>query len=47
MQGAYYQEAIGMKSLKMYNLSRCKRRTKLYGNLLIFATNPTSVQRLH
>ena len=31
VQGAYYLEAMGMKSLKMQTLSRCKRRTKLYG----------------
>ena len=31
MQGAYYQEAMGMKSLKMQTLSWCKWRTKLYG----------------
>ena len=31
MQGAYYEEAMGMKSLKMEAISRCKRRTKLYG----------------
>ena len=31
MQGACYQEAMGMKSLKMQTLSRCKRHTKLYG----------------
>ena len=30
MQGAYFQEVMGIKSLKMENLSRCKRRTKLY-----------------
>ena len=30
MQGAYYQEAMGMKSLKMLNLSLCKGSTKLY-----------------
>ena len=31
MQGAYsYQEAMGMKSLKMQALSQCKRRAKLY-----------------
>ena len=30
MQGAYYQEAMGMNSLKMYTLSQCKRRAKLY-----------------
>ena len=30
MQGAYYQETMGMMSLKMQTLSRCKRRTKLY-----------------
>ena len=30
MQGAYYQEVIGMKSLEMKTLSGCKRRTKLY-----------------
>ena len=30
MQGAYYQKAMGMMSLKMQTLSRCKRRTKLY-----------------
>ena len=63
MQSAYYQEAMGMKSLKMQTLSRCKRLTKLYGtanisapaspysavngNSRAFATNPSSVQRLH
>ena len=31
MQGVYYQEAMGMKSLKMETLCRCKRLTKLYG----------------
>ena len=31
MQGAHYQEAMVMTSLKMQTLSRCKRRTKLYG----------------
>ena len=31
MQDAYYQEAMGMKSLKMLTVSRCKRRTKLCG----------------
>ena len=30
MQGAYYQEAMGLKSLKMLTLSRCIGRTKLY-----------------
>ena len=30
MQGAYYQEAMGMKSFKMQTLSRCKRRKMLY-----------------
>ena len=30
MQTAYYQEAMGMKSLKIQTISRCKRRTKLY-----------------
>ena len=30
MQGAYYQEAMGIMSLKMQTISRCKRRTKLY-----------------
>ena len=30
MQGAYYQEVMGMKSLKIKTLSRCKRRTNLY-----------------
>ena len=64
MQGANYQEAMGMMSLKMQTVSRCKRRTNLYrpanisipciavysavnGNSRIFATNPSSVQRLH
>ena len=31
MQGVYYQEAMGMKSLTMQTLSRGKRLTKLYG----------------
>ena len=31
MLGAYYQEAMVMKSLKMQTVSRCKRRTTLYG----------------
>ena len=31
MQGAYYHEDMGMQSLKMKTLSRCKRRTNLYG----------------
>ena len=30
MQAAYYQEAMGLKSLKMQTLSRCNRRTKLH-----------------
>ena len=30
MQGANYQEAMGMMSLKMQTVSRCKRRTNLY-----------------
>ena len=30
MEGAYYQESMGIMSLKMKTLSRCKRRTKLY-----------------
>ena len=35
MQGAYYQEAMDMKSLKMSTLSRSKKRTKLYRPLNI------------
>ena len=31
MQDPYYQEAMGLESLKMKTLFRCKRRTKLYG----------------
>ena len=31
MHGAYYQEAMSMKSSKMQTISRCKMRTKLYG----------------
>ena len=30
MQGAYFQEAMGMKSFKVQTLCRCKGRTKLY-----------------
>ena len=31
MEGAYYREAMGMKSFKKYTVSRCKRRTKQFG----------------
>ena len=63
MQGAYYQEAKGMKSLKCKpflgakGAQSCTGRPispspaapyrDVNGNLCIFATNPSSVQRLH
>ena len=42
MQGAYYQEAMGMKSLNIQTHSRCKRSTKLYGPANIYV--PCSVE---
>ena len=63
MQGGYYQEAMGMKSLKCKPFLGAKGEQSctgqpispfplalysvVHGNSRTFATNPSSVQRLH